>query len=161
MLDDVSESHTAISSVYQCMYLGPNHKGLGHSIWMYLTLIGQQNADGTPLESWRFVVEYELNSQLLWYSVAILINGISNGHTLITIHALKQLSGFSSPLICPQVTFCGRRAGPWVTSDIWMTAPWTTCSTCLTVCPCIHNTGSTARPMPSPSTTGQLRSRAC
>ena len=46
MLADVSEAQSVISSVYQCV-TGP----LRHSLWMYLTLIGQQNDNGAALES--------------------------------------------------------------------------------------------------------------
>ena len=42
MLADVIESHSAISSVYQCM-TGPNDMTLCHSHWMYWTLFAQQN----------------------------------------------------------------------------------------------------------------------
>ena len=39
---------------------------LRHSCWMYLTLIGQQNINGTALESWRFM-DYELICQYINY----------------------------------------------------------------------------------------------
>ena len=49
MLADVSESQSAISSVYQCV-TGASDMSLCHSLWMYLTLIGQQNVNGADLE---------------------------------------------------------------------------------------------------------------
>ena len=65
---------------------------LCHSLWMYLTLIGQQNVNGVALESWRFVVDYELRCQFInYYDILYLfvIDGIFNGYMLITIHELK------------------------------------------------------------------------
>ena len=49
MLADVSWAHSAISSVYQCV-TGPTVTSLCHSLWMNLTLIGQQNVNGAALE---------------------------------------------------------------------------------------------------------------
>ena len=61
ILADVSGAYSAISSVKQCV-TGPLWH---HVIWVYLTLIGQQNVNGAALESRRFVVEYELRCQFI------------------------------------------------------------------------------------------------
>ena len=50
MLADVSGAYRAIFSVYQCE-TGPSDKCLRHSLWMLLTVIGQQNVNGAALES--------------------------------------------------------------------------------------------------------------
>ena len=50
MLADVSGAYSAISSVYQCV-AGPSDMSLRHSLWMKLSLIGQQNINGAALES--------------------------------------------------------------------------------------------------------------
>ena len=57
-LANVSGAYSAISSVYQYV-TGPGDMSLCHSrsVWMYLTLIGQQNVNGAVLESCRFVVD--------------------------------------------------------------------------------------------------------
>ena len=59
MLADVSGTYSAISS-FTKVWLGPSYISLRHSLWMYLTLIGQQNVNGAALESWPFVVDNEL-----------------------------------------------------------------------------------------------------
>ena len=40
MLANANESHSAISSVYQCI-TGPSDMSLRHTLWIYWTLIGQ------------------------------------------------------------------------------------------------------------------------
>ena len=45
MLADVSGAYSTISSVW----LGPSDINLRHSLWMNLTLIGQQKVNGMPL----------------------------------------------------------------------------------------------------------------
>ena len=69
MLADVSGAYSTISSINQ-YWLGPSDISLRHSRWMYLTVIGQQNVNGTALEFWRFDVEYELRCQFInWDSL--------------------------------------------------------------------------------------------
>ena len=65
MLADVRGAYSAISSVY--VWLGSSDINLCHSPWMNLTLIGQQNVSGAALESWRFIVDYELRCQYINY----------------------------------------------------------------------------------------------
>ena len=62
MLADVSWAHSAISNASN-VWPGTSDMGFRHSLWMYLNLIGQQNINGAYLESWRFVVGYELRCQ--------------------------------------------------------------------------------------------------
>ena len=50
MLANVSGAYSEISSVYQCV-TGPSDMSLRHSLWINLTLIGQQNVNGEALES--------------------------------------------------------------------------------------------------------------
>ena len=51
MLADVSGAHIAISKcAYQCE-TGPSDMSLRNSLWMYMTLVGQQNVNGAALES--------------------------------------------------------------------------------------------------------------
>ena len=66
MLADVRGAYSAIFSVYQYV-TGPPDMGHRHSLWLYLSLIGQQNVNGATLESWRFVVDYELRWQFINY----------------------------------------------------------------------------------------------
>ena len=53
--------------VFTNVWLGPSDMSLRHSLWMNLTPIGQQNVNGAALESWRFVVDYELRCQFINY----------------------------------------------------------------------------------------------
>ena len=43
-------AYSAISNVYQCVTGHPD-MSLCHSLWIYLTLMGQQNVNGAALES--------------------------------------------------------------------------------------------------------------
>ena len=47
--------------------LGSSDISLRHSLWIYLTSMGQQNINGAALESWLFVVDYELRCQFINY----------------------------------------------------------------------------------------------
>ena len=49
------------------VWLGPSDTNLCHSLGMYLTMIGQQNVNGAALESWQFVMDYELRCQFINY----------------------------------------------------------------------------------------------
>ena len=49
---DVSGAYSAISNVYQCVAaVGPSDMSLRHSLWVYLTLIGQQKVNVAALGS--------------------------------------------------------------------------------------------------------------
>ena len=65
---------------------------LCHSLWMCLTLIGQQNVNGGVNKSWKICCGLRVKVSIhpiLRYPVAFLIDSIPNGYTLITIHKLK------------------------------------------------------------------------
>ena len=50
-------------NLWLCILWAP----LRHSLWLYLSLIGQQDVNGAALESWLFVVDYELRYQFINY----------------------------------------------------------------------------------------------
>ena len=64
MLANVIGAYSAISSVNICV-TGPLESDISfhHSLWMNLTLIGQQNINGAALEYRRFVLDYELKGK--------------------------------------------------------------------------------------------------
>ena len=49
ILVDVSGAFRAILSVYQCVTV-PSYMSLPDTLWMYLTLVGQQNVNGAAFE---------------------------------------------------------------------------------------------------------------
>ena len=51
--------------VFTNVWLGPSDVSLHHSLWMFLTLIGQQNVNGVAFESWRYVAHYKLRCQFI------------------------------------------------------------------------------------------------
>ena len=55
MLADVNKSHSAISSIYQCVVMS-----LRHSLWMCLTLNGQQNINGVDELRCQFINYYNI-----------------------------------------------------------------------------------------------------
>ena len=60
MLAEVSGAAPKVRfPVLTYVWLGPSDISLRDSLWMYFTLIGQQNVSGAALESWRFVMDYE------------------------------------------------------------------------------------------------------
>ena len=55
---------------FQCLPMcdwAPSGMSLRHSLWMNLTLIGQQNGNGVALASRLFVVDNELRCQFINY----------------------------------------------------------------------------------------------
>ena len=51
MLADISGAYSATAShVFTNVLLGSSDMSFRHSLWMYLTLIGQQNDNGAALE---------------------------------------------------------------------------------------------------------------
>ena len=59
--------NTRGTSLEVAMLASPSDIKLRHSLWMDLTLIGQQNVNGAALESRRFVMDYELRCQFISY----------------------------------------------------------------------------------------------
>ena len=45
--------------------MGPIDVSLRHSLWMCLTLIGQQIVNGAAFESWRYDMDCELRCQFI------------------------------------------------------------------------------------------------
>ena len=89
-------AYSAISNVNLCV-TGPLwHIRHRHSLWMYLTVIGQQNVNGAALESWRVVVDHELRCQFINdYDIRYLFKSTVY---LIVIHLSQYMSlnhGFS------------------------------------------------------------------
>ena len=77
------------------VWLGRYDISVRHFLWMHLTLIGQQNMNGAALESWRFVVDYDLRCQFInYYNILYLFQStvylMDIGPTLITIHELLK-----------------------------------------------------------------------
>ena len=66
MLADVSGAYSRISSVNLCV-TGPLWHQHRHSIWMYLTLIGQQNIN-VAAKSLRFVMDNKSRFQFINYN---------------------------------------------------------------------------------------------
>ena len=73
--------------VFTNVWLGPFDMSLCHSLWMNLTLIGQQNINGAALESSPFVVAVLPKHTL--FKVLYFILAKFNNNTLFILFSVK------------------------------------------------------------------------